>query len=60
MSILSAIERIARDYSAVRARYLTERRIHDLPLEIQKDIGWPDAIAGDQRASTDQRGRIRH
>ena len=29
--------------SAARARYQTERSIHSLPIELQKDIGWPDA-----------------
>ncbi|MBN9070848.1 MAG: hypothetical protein J0H34_04445 [Rhizobiales bacterium] len=43
MSILSVIGRIARNYSADRARYLAARQIEKLPLEIQKDIGWPDA-----------------
>ena len=42
MSILSSIGRIATEFSAARARYLTER--HPLlPIELQKDIGWPDA-----------------
>lgn len=44
MSVFSSIERIAHHYSAVRARYLTERAIRDLPIEMQKDIGWPDAF----------------
>ncbi|WP_274628489.1 hypothetical protein [Arvimicrobium flavum] len=44
MSMLSTIERIVHDYSAARARYLTERAIRDLPIELQKDIGWPDAF----------------
>jgi hypothetical protein len=43
MSILSAIGRLAAEYSEARARYLTERSIHSLPIELQKDIGWPDA-----------------
>jgi hypothetical protein len=46
MSILSTIGRIAAEYSAARNRYLTERQVHSLPVEIQKDIGWPDAHAG--------------
>ncbi|RWG09054.1 MAG: hypothetical protein EOQ53_23000, partial [Mesorhizobium sp.] len=24
-------------------RYQTERAIHALPIELQKDIGWPEA-----------------
>ena len=42
-SILSTIGRIATEYSAARARYRTERAIHSLPIELQKDIGWPEA-----------------
>jgi hypothetical protein len=43
MTILSTISRLAHEYSAARARYLTERSINSLPIELQKDIGWPDA-----------------
>jgi hypothetical protein len=42
-SILSTIGRIATEFSAARARYQTERAIHALPIELQKDIGWPEA-----------------
>ena len=42
MSILSAIGRLAAEYTAARSRYLTERSIRALPSEIQKDISWPD------------------
>jgi len=41
-SILSTIGRIATEYHAARARYRTERAIHALPIELQKDIGWPE------------------
>ena len=43
MSILSSIGRLATEFSAARARYQTERAIHALPVELQKDIGWPEA-----------------
>ena len=43
MSILSTIGRLAAEYHEARVRYLTERSIHALPIELQKDIGWPDA-----------------
>ena len=43
MSILSSIGRLATEFSAARARYQTERAIHALPIELQKDIGWPEA-----------------
>ena len=46
MSILTAIGRLASEYSAARSRYLTERAVRSLPTEIQKDIGWPDLSAG--------------
>jgi len=44
MSILSSIGRIAAEFTAARARYQTERTIRSLPIELQKDIGWPDAL----------------
>ena len=43
MSILSSIGRIATEFSAARTRYQTERAIRALPIELQKDIGWPEA-----------------
>jgi hypothetical protein len=43
MSILSTISRLAHEYSEARARYITERSIGALPIELQKDIGWPSA-----------------
>jgi hypothetical protein len=50
MSILSSIGRFATEFSAARARYQTERAIRALPIELQKDIGWPEAA--DTRTST--------
>ena len=44
MSILSSIGRMAAEFSAARARHQTERTIRSLPVELQKDIGWPDAF----------------
>jgi hypothetical protein len=44
MSILSSIGRIASEFSAARARHQTERTIRSLPIELQKDIGWPDTF----------------
>lgn len=43
MSILSTINRLAHEYSEARNRYLTEQSIRSLPVELQKDIGWPAA-----------------
>lgn len=45
MSVFSALGRLAAEYTEARSRYLTERQIHALPFELQKDIGWPDAHA---------------
>ena len=47
MSILSSIGRLAVEFSAARARHQTERTIRSLPVELQKDIGWPDAFYKD-------------
>ena len=41
MSIFASIGRIAAEFSAARARHQTARTIRSLPVEIQKDIGWP-------------------
>ncbi|BCM22328.1 hypothetical protein [Mesorhizobium sp. J8] len=42
MSILSSIGRIAAGYAATRARYRAARTLYLLPLDIRKDIGWPE------------------
>lgn len=42
MFVISTIGRLAADYAAARNRRRTEKQIRSLPLEIQKDIGWPD------------------
>ena len=52
MSILSNLSRIAAEYSEARARYLTERSISALPVELQKDIGWPDAYETGRAAAS--------
>jgi len=57
MSILSSIGRIAAEFSAARARHHTERTIRSLPIELQKDIGWPDAFNSDNRLRTVSRYR---
>jgi hypothetical protein len=43
MSILNTISRAAAEYRARRRRLNTYLEISSLPLDIQKDIGWPDA-----------------
>jgi hypothetical protein len=50
MSILSSIGRIATEFSAARTRYQTERAIRSLPIELQKDIGWPE-VTGSEPSS---------
>lgn len=45
MSILSTLTRLASDYRARRRRLGTYLEIAALPHELQKDIGWPDAMA---------------
>ncbi|MDG4876854.1 hypothetical protein P9273_17310 [Mesorhizobium sp. WSM4935] len=42
MSILSSIGRIATEYAATRVRYRAARTLYLLPLDIRKDIGWPE------------------
>ncbi|EHH11192.1 hypothetical protein [Mesorhizobium amorphae] len=48
MSILSSIGRIAARYAATRARYRSERALLSLPIELRKDIGWPEIIVDAQ------------
>lgn len=49
MSIMRTIDSIARQYRARRRRLATYLEISSLPLEIQKDIGWPDFMDGPAR-----------
>lgn len=42
MSILNAITAYAADLRERRLRARTYHEVTSLPLEIQKDIGWPD------------------
>ena len=55
MSIISSITHLARQYRTARSRYLTERLIGDLPMELRKDIGWPDAGNGATRGTQGSR-----
>ncbi len=48
MFILSSLGRIATEFHLARTRYKTERALRSLPLELQKDIGWPEVA--DERA----------
>jgi len=44
MSIFTALDGIVAGYTAARSRYLTARTLGSLPIELRKDIGWPDAM----------------
>ena len=44
MSILSSIGRIATTYAATRARHRSQRELLSLPIELRKDIGWPEIV----------------
>ncbi|RUV24204.1 MULTISPECIES: hypothetical protein [unclassified Mesorhizobium] len=50
MSILSSVGRIATRYSAARARYRSERALLSLPIELRKDIGWPEIVIDAQNS----------
>lgn len=50
MSILSSIGRIRTRYSAARARYRGERALLSLPIELRKDIGWPEIVVDAQNS----------
>jgi hypothetical protein len=45
MSILSSV-----GYSAARARYRSERALLSLPIELRKDIGWPEIVVDAQNS----------
>ncbi|MER8732418.1 hypothetical protein NKH28_21695 [Mesorhizobium sp. M1227] len=50
MSILSSIGHAVTRYSAARARYRSERAILSLPIELRKDIGWPEIVVDAQNS----------
>ncbi|BCH15159.1 hypothetical protein [Mesorhizobium sp. L-2-11] len=50
MSILSSVGRIATRYSAARSRYRSERALLSLPIELRKDIGWPEIVVDAQNS----------
>jgi hypothetical protein len=50
MSFLSSVGRIATHYSAARARYRSERALLSLPIELRKDIGWPEIVVDAQNS----------
>lgn len=44
MPIIDTLSRIARDFRARRRRMATLSHLSSLPLDIRKDIGWPDPL----------------
>lgn len=50
MLILTSIGRIATRYAASRARYRSERTLLSLPIELRKDIGWPEIVVDAQNS----------
>jgi hypothetical protein len=42
MSLISTLRHFANDWQVARAEIRTRRIIASLPMEVQKDIGWPD------------------
>jgi hypothetical protein len=54
---LSSISHLASRYSLARNRHRTELAIRALPVELQKDIGWPEP--NDTRFTNDAQARSR-
>ena len=50
MSILSSLGRVATRYVQNRARHRSERELLSLPIELRKDIGWPEIVINAQNA----------
>lgn len=44
MSIFQALANLTSDYRARRRRYYNYVTLRSLPVEIQKDIGWMEAL----------------
>ena len=55
MSVYSALSHLAAEWRTAREEARTRRIIDSLPVEIQKDIGWPDSHA--IRLANRRRGR---
>lgn len=49
MTIYSTLARVAADWRHARSAARTRRVIAALPVDIRKDIGWPDALENDTR-----------
>jgi hypothetical protein len=48
MFTLSSIGRITARYMQARARHRSERALLSLPIELRKDIGWPEIVTDAQ------------
>ncbi|MFB9979746.1 hypothetical protein ACFSQQ_24055 [Mesorhizobium kowhaii] len=48
MFTLSSIGRVATRYAQARARHRSERALLSLPIELRKDIGWPEIVIDPQ------------
>ncbi|GLS28515.1 hypothetical protein SAMN04488498_10154 [Mesorhizobium albiziae] len=48
MSVYSTLSTIAAEWRSARDEARTRRIVGSLPIEIQKDIGWPDSNEGRQ------------
>lgn len=58
MSILNAFDHYVAGFRARRDAARTERMISNLPREVQKDIGWPQAHTDAHDRLICERGRI--
>ena len=57
MSILNAFDHYLVGFRARRDQARTERMISNLPPEVQKDIGWPQALEDAHDRLIRERGR---
>ena len=46
MSVFSALSNLTAELRLAREEARTRRIVNSLPIEIQKDIGWPDMFEG--------------
>lgn len=57
MSIFQALVHLTSDYRARRRRYDNYVKLRSLPVEIQKDIGWMEAL---ERVDQDAHSRKKY
>jgi len=58
MSILNTFDHYMAGFRARRDAARTERMISSLPREVQKDIGWPQALEDAHERLVRERGRL--